>query len=149
METESQTLQRPKRKASTAPGPVEQAPTLEPGSEAPADRTPKWEFTFEEDVRDPDRDPEKIVLRELTQDQMEMSNQLSRGDKKRSGAEAVKESLYSVDGRRVDHGEFEADVYWAKWSSPVRLQALHAWAEIHTTSKEQDTRFLATRQRVR
>ena len=149
MEAEAQTLKRPKQKAAAKPGPVDEAPDLKPDAEAPPDRTPKWEFAFEDDVRDPERDPEKIVLRELTQDQMEMSNQLGRGDKKRSGAEAVKASLYSVDGRKVNHGEYEADAYWAKWSSPVRLQALHAWADIHTTSKEQDTRFLATRQRVR
>ncbi len=149
MEAEAQTLKRPKQKAAVKPGPVDEAPDLKPDAEAPPDRTPKWRFDFAADVRDPERDPEWIVLRELTQDQMEMSNQLGRGDKKRSGAEAVKASLYSVDGRKVDHGEFEADGYWAKWSSPVRLQALHAWADIHTTSKEQDTRFLATRQRVR
>lgn len=135
------------------PSPIDEAPGLAdfPTQAQAEARQPKWSFTIPVSARSKveGRDPSTVTLRELTPDQIELASRLAmRGtdgtSRKKSTEEQVKMSLWEVDGRRVNHGEAEADAYWGKWSPKVRVLVTQGWARIHLSSDEEDAAFLGS-----
>ena len=143
---EKQTFQRPQPKPPSPKSPVDDAPKLTPhGPEQAVTEVPteKFEFTFPESVRKPN-DPKTVVIRELSEPEMSQAMKIGKDDNRKTGMEAVKMSLYKVDGRVVDHGEFEADAYWGRWGQKVKFQLLEGWRRINQTSETEDAAFFAS-----
>jgi hypothetical protein len=144
VETEKkQTLQRPKQAPPPAGSPVDAAPALTPhGPEQQASEVPteKFQFTFPDSVRKAN-DPKVVVIRELSEPEMSQAAKIGGDDNRAVGMAAVKASLYSVDGRIVDHGEFEAEAYWGKWGQKVKFQLLAGWRRVNQTSESEDAAF--------
>lgn len=102
----------------------------------------KYIFRIPDSARDPARDPAYIELQELSSAAFLTAAKLAKGVRDQINTEAAKLSLYSVDGRPVDHGSAEADAYWAKWSAKVRTLVHIGFAKIHSTTDEEDKDFL-------
>jgi hypothetical protein len=129
---------------SPPPSPIDSAPRDLSSEDK---KTPRWKFKIPLSVRDkrsPDRDPKMVVLRELTPGQMETASRLGKGSGRKSTEESIKLSLWEVDGRRVNHGDAEADFYFSKWSPKIRVLLYQAWERIHLTSDDEDDAFLSS-----
>lgn len=142
---QSQT-QTPRKRKITSGSPkagsaVDKAPAVHEG--VPDKIVHRWKFTIPKCRRDPARDPEVIVLRELTSTQFEMIDKMGQTSFKRA-IDSVKMSIYEVDGQVVDHSRSEADVYWGRWSSPVRGFCQVGFNKIHNSTEEEDQDFLTS-----
>lgn len=153
--TSSVVVKTPDDRVHRAPGrsPIDEAPGLDSPSPSQAEmdtNLPKWGFTIPKSARDPKRDPMKIVLRELTPDQMELAARLATGgggakpSRKQSLEANIKMALWEVDGRRVNHGDAEDEAYWARWSPKVRTLIYQGYARIHLSTDEEDAAFLGS-----
>lgn len=121
---------------------VDSAPSIAGGIAEKKWRT--YACTVPESARVSPHDPSTIVLRELDEDLLGQARSTGRGDIGRAADEAVKISLWRVNGRPVNHAEDEATLLWSRWSSKVRTLVHKAWARIHTTTDEEDEAFLAS-----
>jgi len=124
--------------------PVAEAQTLDLMSVArERANQPKYEFKVPHSCRVKDTDPRKLVMCELTAGQEELGAKLAKdGTGMRLASELAKLSVYSVDGKVVNHGEAGGEFYWAKWSAKVRRLVLQGYAKIHNTKDEEDDGFL-------
>ena len=107
----------------------------------PEDNRPKSRFTIPESARDKTRDPRTVVLRELSADEMTLAQKLAGGNSAKFANEAVKLSLWAVDGRTVNRGDAEQEAYWSRWSSKVRLLLTNGFGRLHSTTSEEDSAF--------
>lgn len=139
------------RKEPAPQSPVDEAPSAldAPSKTSELAKLPKYEFTIPESARIKDADPKKVVIRELTEDDMDLADRLSKGQNRKVGREAVKMSLWSVDGRLVDHSTGEGDFYWAKWGMKVKVLLLTAWSRIHQTDDAEDQAFFESMRPVK
>lgn len=123
---------------------VDQSPTVfEPQAGGKKPRT--YEFTIPASCKKSPHDPDKIEIRELGPDDITKVKRINSklGDED-SADEAVKFSLWSVNGKLVDHSQEEATIYWNRFSSKVRHLCTLAWGEIHASTKEEDEAFLGS-----
>lgn len=107
----------------------------------PSEKVRTWTFTIPKSVRTSAGDPQEVTLKELTADQQQEADRLALGNRIKLGNELSKASLYAVDGKRVDHGEFESDVYWNRWSAKVRQLVIAGYGKIHNTDDAEDQSF--------
>lgn len=89
-------------------------------------------------------DPKSITILELTLQEEDIAWKLSMGSDKGLADEMLKRSLYAVDGRVVNHGVNEAELYYARWSARFRKLAMQAFARVNNTDKSDDDAFLAS-----
>jgi hypothetical protein len=135
--------------AHEAPGPLESAPR--PTDFQSGYKGPLYTFRVPEKVRDAARDPATFTLRELTPDDhiqaARVAAQRERNPKVQGiiiGYESAKAALFRVDGRLVNHLEFEGDAYFGKWSSKVQALVMLAFSRVSQTTDEEDKDFLAS-----
>lgn len=127
--------------------PIQKKEAAEPQSLStglPKKKVRSFTFDIPASVRVGDHDPETVTLRELDDDDYKNAKKLGLGDRNQTGHEAVKLSLYEVDGVRVNHAEDQATWYWGRWSSKVRHILALGWAKIHTTDPGEDDAFLSS-----
>jgi hypothetical protein len=149
-------------------GLVDQAERASPAGPATLRKQNLFTFTIPKSVRDmtpqPDggpRDPHKVTLRELTDEQQMMAAKVAGAGTDRAEFRAklagvsARMSLYSyvadvppaggVDVIKViDHGSSEDEILWRRWSSKVRVLLQQAYGKIHTTSDEEDADFFGS-----
>lgn len=121
--------------------PAEEAGAAAPSLTQPKRRVYTTTYTIPEDVRDAERDPMTITLRELTGTEMIEAVKLGRAIGRGGEDQTVLMSIFEVDGARVNHAEEEATAYWARWSAKTRILVQAAWGRIHTTTKAEDAAF--------
>jgi hypothetical protein len=114
----------------------------------PENRARLYTFKVPQACRIGPSDPEQLTIRELTSDQQIEASRLGQGNQLKAGFELAKAALYAVDGKVVNHGDFESEIYWQRFSSKVRQLASIAFANVHNTSNEEDADFLRSRQSV-
>ena len=103
-----------------------------------------YTFTVPKKSRLSPHDPAKITLRELDPDLMTQARKLSAAGGTSTSDEAVKLSLWMIDGRPVDHTIDEATYYWGRFSAKVRHHCNVGWGAIHATEPEEDEAFLSS-----
>lgn len=144
--TEPQVAQQPKgRRVGKAP--VRKAPKSEPAKlegGIPQKKHRTYKFTIPETCRVAETDPRTIVLRELDPDDLAATRKLTGSDETRAADEAVKMSLWEVDGQLVNHSEDQATWHWHRFSSKVRHLLNLGWAAIHVTDEDEDAAFLSS-----
>jgi len=125
------------------PTPAEDAAREVPTLTRPARKVHAVEYDIPASVRDPDRDPARVTVRELSAEEMVAAVKMGRGH--RGGEDdLVKMALLEVDGVTVDHSVAEADSYWGRWSPRVQALLRAAWTRAHTTTAEEDQTFFAS-----
>lgn len=103
---------------------------------------PTFSFKIPTSARIRKTDPKIVVLRELDPD---LLNEVRRiKNKEESGDRAVILSLWSVDGRQVDHSEDEGMMLWHSWSQKVRTLISLGWQKVNSTSDDEDEAFLSS-----
>lgn len=151
----NQTTQQPSPGASLADG----LPNLHEGEQPKALPLEKFRYVFPESVRKtkaPYKDPKVLVLREVTEPEMEVAEKLGGLDNRKTVFEAVKLSMHAVgykwdpkkqvceDLRIVNHGDSEADILWGQWGLKIKFLCVEAFRSINQTTKEQDADFLGS-----
>lgn len=103
---------------------------------------PTFTFKIPTSARIRKTDPKVVTLRELDPD---LLNEVRRiKNKEESGDRAVILSLWTVDGRQVDHSEDEGMMLWHSWSQKVRTLISLGWQKVNSTSDEEDEAFLSS-----
>ena len=133
--------------SSAASSPLQDASATGHGFVLPPNTRPKYRFTVK-NPPDPSRDPHSFTLAELTPDSHILAQQLSKDNKTRFAYELLKQSLYKVDGREVNHADDEATAYVHKWSFKFRQQALLCYAQVHHSSNAEDEVILGSMEPV-
>lgn len=105
----------------------------------------KYEYTVPLHCRRAEKDPHILLIRELSADQEEDARRSAARAKAGNAIELAKASLYAVDEHVVNHGEFEADAYWSRFSSKVRQLVIYAYDDVHNVAPEVADGFLASR----
>lgn len=113
---------------------------------SPSEKARTYTFTVPKSARIGPHDPSTITMAELTADQVVDTTSRCQGDRVKAGFELAKASLHAVDGKRVDHGEFEAEIHWKRWSSKIRNLVVLGYSRIHNTEDREDEAFLGSMQ---
>lgn len=129
---------------------LDQAPKLQEFT-GPRPKGRLYSFKLPESARDKERDPATMTLRELTPEDALTAARIATqkgGDGKAVQIamvyESAKFSLFSVDGRVVDHAQFEADALFGRWSPKAQALLVMAYRQINTTTDEEDADFLSS-----
>jgi len=69
----------------------------------------------------------------------------ARGDSTMLAYELVKQSMYEVDGRRINRGQHEEEKLWNNMDPILRNLILAAYAELHTPEDDEAENFIKGR----
>lgn len=130
----------PQSKAPVSRKKAPELPDLSKGIPAKKHRT--FTFKIPKSARVAPEDPQTVTLRELTPSDIEMARKLGRGQDNKASHEAMKMSIFQVDGVEVDHSEDQAAYYWNVWSAKVRTLITTGWEKIHTVEEAVEQDFL-------
>lgn len=129
---------------------LDQAPKLQEFT-GPRPKGRLYTFRIPASARDKERDPVTMTLRELTPEDALTAARIATqkgGDGKAVQIamvyESAKFSLYMVDGRQVDHAQFEGDALFGRWSPKAQALLIAAYRQINTTTDQEDADFLSS-----
>lgn len=86
-----------------------------------------------------------IGLVKLNGREEKAASKRSRGDSTQLAYELVKQSMYEVDGRKINRGQHEEEKLWNNMDPILRNLILSAYAELHTPEDDEAENFIKGR----
>jgi hypothetical protein len=127
---------------------IDQQPRAVPGMALPPSNVRRYAMTIPKSARASPHDPTTVVMKELSDDEMDAAGKLvaakTSGGAFSQATEVVKLAIVEVDGRPVDHAEDEVSVHWARWSQRVKALLRDGFNRIHTPPDDETAAFLGS-----
>jgi hypothetical protein len=92
--------------------------------------------------------PKTIAFKELTSHDEEMAAEFAGGNDNKYVIELVKQSIALLDGKPVDWGNDDVNVFWHKAGPSLRTLCVNAYVKLHKVEKKDSKSFFDSEETI-